>query len=164
MVELKQCLIEKDGEAPYARVIIQHQGVLVLVEIVQTALRYPILNLNATLDVLLVRKLHLVLCLIPFLTRRASIHHSLIIFPIFSCCLVVSLTDHMLRLVVHFIEWQSVIVCTARVQLRVGSDKFVLLILILLCRCSELGKTGIARDRVLADDYICISDSFTIVR
>ena len=67
MVELKQRLIEKDGEAPYARVIIQHQGVLVLVEIVQTALRYPILNLNATLDVLLVRKLHLVLCLIPFL-------------------------------------------------------------------------------------------------
>ena len=87
-------------------------------EVVQRALRDTILDFNAALDVLLVRKLHLVIdnrCLIP-LTLSLALRHSLVG--------VLHATNGVVfnssRLVDLFIEWHRVVVLVAHIERRVA--------------------------------------------
>jgi len=59
VIELEDCLVQENSQAPEAGVVIEDEGVLVLVEVVEGALRDSILDFNGALDVLLVCQLHL---------------------------------------------------------------------------------------------------------
>ena len=53
MIELENGLVEEYGQSPEPRVIIKDERVLVLVEVVQTPLRYAIFDFDCALYVLL---------------------------------------------------------------------------------------------------------------
>ena len=53
MIELKDGLVEEYGQTPESCVIVQDQRVLVLVEVIETPLRYAVFDLNRALYVLL---------------------------------------------------------------------------------------------------------------
>jgi len=99
-------------------VIVQNKSVLVLVEIVKRALRDTILDFNAALDVLLVRKLHLVIDngrLIPLTLSLAFSHSSWVLHAarnvVFDCSLLVDL----------LIEGHWVVVLALHIKRRVAS-------------------------------------------
>ena len=102
-------------------VVVEDKGVLIFVEVVQRALWDAVLDLDRTLDVLLVRQLHLVvdcLCVVP-LARRKAHHALLVIFANFKCILLVACSGGLRARLL--LERKRFVVLATHVELSVAS-------------------------------------------